>query len=160
MVVRLLSAEQLQDAIGYVTASLPNALERQREARTVRREFEQKISKHERSDEIRMALQKPEGEKTEEELQLVQEQNLDAVHARLAELESRQLFATQRPYPERSPFLLTFGQPERKSPCACERAAEPTLDQSLRMLNGKEVHDLLQQSMEKFAPQKSNDFLE
>ena len=160
MVVRLLSAEQLQDAIGYVTASLPNALERQREARTVRREFEQKISKHERSDEIRMALQKPEGEKTGEELQLVQEQNLNAVHARLAELEDRQLFATQRPYPERSPFLLTFGQPERKSPCACERAAEPTLDQSLRMLNGKEVHHLLQQSMEKFAPQKSNDFLE
>ena len=114
----------------------------------------------ERPDEIRNALRKSDEERNDDERRLIQERDLAAMHVELTELEDRQLFATQRPYPERSPFLLAFGQPERKSPCACERAAEPTLDQSLRMLNGKEVHDLLQRSMEHFADLDANVFLE
>ena len=160
MRARLLTAEQLQDAIGYVTGTLPNALEHQREATTLRKELERIITTHERPDELRNALRKSDEERTDDERRLIQERDLAARHAKLAELEDRQLFATQRPYPERSPFLLTFGQPERKSPCACERAAEPTLDQSLRMLNGKEVHDSLQRSMEHFAELDANVFLD
>lgn len=43
MPVRLLTAEQLQDGIGYVTATLPNASEMQREADDLRRQLEREI---------------------------------------------------------------------------------------------------------------------
>jgi hypothetical protein len=35
--------------------------------------------------------------------------------------------------------LKAFGQPERLSPCACERSDEPTLEQALQILNGQHV---------------------
>ncbi|MEM7230612.1 MAG: DUF1553 domain-containing protein [Planctomycetota bacterium] len=46
---------------------------------------------------------------------------------------------TQHVMPERIPFLVTFGSPERRSPCACDRPNEPTLPQILQLLNGKLV---------------------
>jgi hypothetical protein len=49
------------------------------------------------------------------------------------------LLATQRPWPEQTSFLKAFGQPERNSPCACERSDEPTLEQALQILNGQHV---------------------
>ncbi|MBT5707594.1 MAG: DUF1553 domain-containing protein, partial [Verrucomicrobia bacterium] len=49
------------------------------------------------------------------------------------------LLATQRPWPEQTSFLKAFGQPERISPCACERSGEPTLEQALQILNGQHV---------------------
>jgi hypothetical protein len=42
--VRLLTAEQLQDAIGYVTGTLPDASALQREADALRQQFDQEIS--------------------------------------------------------------------------------------------------------------------
>ena len=51
-------------------------------------------------------------------------------------LTDRTDYATLRLLPERSDFLRAFGQPKRESPCACERTDEPTVDQSLQLLNG------------------------
>ena len=59
-------------------------------------------------------------------------------------------YATQRPFPERTDFLKAFGQPERRTPCACERSGEPTLDQALQLLNGKKVHDQVGQSLKRY----------
>ncbi len=59
-------------------------------------------------------------------------------------------YATQRSFPEGSVFLKTFGQPERMSPCLCDRSNEPTLDQALQLLNGRHVFDRVQESVSRF----------
>ena len=58
-------------------------------------------------------------------------------------LDVRLQYATQRPWPEQTDFLKAFGQPKRTSPCACERTGEPTLEQALQLLNGRQVYDKL-----------------
>ncbi|MBC7852445.1 MAG: DUF1553 domain-containing protein [Pirellulaceae bacterium] len=42
-------------------------------------------------------------------------------------------------------FLTTFGRAPRDTVCACEAKTEPTLSQSLHMLNGNAVHNKIQQ---------------
>lgn len=42
-------------------------------------------------------------------------------------------------------FLTTFGRAPRDTVCACEAKTEPTLSQSLHMLNGSAVHNKIQQ---------------
>ena len=42
-------------------------------------------------------------------------------------------------------FLTTFGRAPRDTVCACESKTEPTLSQSLHMLNGTAVHNKIQQ---------------
>jgi len=64
---------------------------------------------------------------------------------------ARDQYATQRPFPGSDAFLKAFGQPERKTPCACERSSEPTLDQALQLLNGRGVHDQVNKSVAKFS---------
>ena len=61
-------------------------------------------------------------------------------------------YATQRPLPQETTFLKTFGQPERVSPCLCDRSSEPSLDQALQLLNGKHVFDQVQNSLQKYGP--------
>jgi hypothetical protein len=63
----------------------------------------------------------------------------------------RTKFATQRLLPEQTEFLKAFGQPKRETPCACERAREPTLDQALELLNGKQVFGQVQASHSRFG---------
>jgi len=48
---------------------------------------------------------------------------------------------TQQPYPHLSTFLRAFGQPERKTACACERKEEVSLEQALQLMNS----DLIRQ---------------
>ena len=57
---------------------------------------------------------------------------------RQQQLQLSQLTAyhTQRAVPEQNDFLQAFGQPKRESPCTCERLGEPTIDQTLQILNG------------------------
>ena len=59
---------------------------------------------------------------------------------RQQQLQLSQLTAyhTQRAVPEQNDFLQAFGQPKRESPCTCERLGEPTIDQTLQILNGIE----------------------
>ena len=68
-------------------------------------------------------------------------------------------YATQRPLPEETTFLTTFGQPQRISPCVCDRSSEPSLDQALQLLNGKHVFDQVQQSLQKYGPLQTPDEL-
>lgn len=70
----------------------------------------------------------------------------------LRRLADRTDYATQRAVPEQSEFLKAFGQPERESPCACERADEPTVDQALQMLNGGTVARRVAAAATRFAP--------
>ena len=63
----------------------------------------------------------------------------------------RMEFATQRPYPAGDDFLKAFGQPERSSPCVCERGKEPTLEQALQLLNGKMVYERVLRSVEVYG---------
>ena len=53
------------------------------------------------------------------------------------------VFATQKLYPEKSKFLTAFGQPERKTVCACERPESVALDQSLQLMNGEYIKEKL-----------------
>jgi len=64
---------------------------------------------------------------------------------------ARDQYATQRPFPGADAFLKAFGQPERNTPCACERSSEPTLDQALQLLNGRRVHDQVNKSVTRFS---------
>ena len=66
-------------------------------------------------------------------------------------LDVRLQYASQRPWPEQTDFLKAFGQPKRTSPCACERSSEPTLEQALQLLNGRQVYDKLTDSNKQYA---------
>jgi hypothetical protein len=103
--IRRLSAEQLQDAIGYVTGSVPPA---------------STIQSHLASAE--KALSAAPSDKGKQNA--------------VKRWKERTDYATQRLTPEQSSFLMAFGQPKRESPCVCERADEPTVDQLLQLLNG------------------------
>ncbi|MBP85515.1 MAG: hypothetical protein CMJ64_02175 [Planctomycetaceae bacterium] len=65
--------------------------------------------------------------------------------------DDRMKFATQRPLPEQTEFLKAFGQPKRETPCACERASEPTLDQAIQLLNGQQVFAQVNGSVSRFG---------
>ena len=52
--------------------------------------------------------------------------------------------ATQLPSPDwGNPFLSAFGQPQRKTSCACERVSDTNLLQALQLSNGDLVHGKL-----------------
>ena len=74
-----------------------------------------------------------------------------AAHDQIQKLERRTDYATQRPVPETSPFLVAFGQPERQSACACDRSSAPTLLQSLELLNGNLVSGMIGASSGKYS---------
>jgi len=46
-------------------------------------------------------------------------------------------------YNESSYFLMVFGRPDASSSCECERSQQPSLAQSLHLLNAKEVQEKL-----------------
>lgn len=59
--------------------------------------------------------------------------------------------ATSMPSPDvNHPFLQSFGQPERKSACACERSQEPDFTQALQMVNGDVVQQKLRSADNRF----------
>jgi hypothetical protein len=54
--------------------------------------------------------------------------------------------ATQLPdnfFNTTSYFLTVFGRPDASSSCECERSGDPSLAQSLHLLNAKDIHDKL-----------------
>lgn len=68
-------------------------------------------------------------------------------------------YLTQRPYPLKSRFTEAFGQPMRNSACACERSGDPTVDQSLELLNGPEVDSACSAGAAKYEPLKDDSAL-
>jgi hypothetical protein len=118
--IRRLTAEQMQDAIGYATGSL--------------------AAPKELADQLAKA-----------EKELAAAPDNKAKQTALKRLKDRTAYATQRLTPEQSPFLMAFGQPKRESPCACERADEPTVDQALQLLNGPLVAGRVSSSADSFV---------
>ena len=104
--IRMLTAEQLKDAIGLTTDAILPPAQYAVEEQKLRDKF--------------MA----DGGKSE------------AMKLQLTRMEERMQYATQRPYPEESAFNTTFGQPQRETACTCERQNSPTLLEALELLNG------------------------
>jgi hypothetical protein len=127
--IRRLTAEQLQDAIGYTTGSL--ALAADLEAQLASAEKASTTAPNDKSKQ-----------------------------AAVRRLKDRTAYATQRLTPEQSAFLRAFGQPKRESPCACERVDEPTVDQSLQLLNGPLVASRVNASAAAFEKLTDNELIE
>jgi hypothetical protein len=85
------------------------------------------------------------------------EQLLDAINRTLA---LEQTFgslpagtlATQLPAPDvvKVDFLRVFGQPERSTVCACERADDSNLGMAIELFNGPLIHEKLRDSNNRF----------
>jgi hypothetical protein len=60
--------------------------------------------------------------------------------------------ATQLPAPDmvKVDFLKVFGQPERSTVCACERAADSNLGMAMELFNGTTVHEKLRDTGNRF----------
>jgi hypothetical protein len=127
--IRRLSAEQLQDAIGFTTGSL-----------AVPEELPAQLNKAQKA--------------------LLENPNDKAKQSAVRRLKERSAYATQRLTPEQSAFLKAFGQPKRESPCACERVDEPTVDQSLQLLNGPLVAGRVQAAADWYGKHPDKELVE
>ena len=61
-------------------------------------------------------------------------------------------YMTQQPYPHLTTFLRAFGQPERVTACVCERRSEASLDQTLQLMNSELVRKLVKRAQVRLAP--------
>ena len=85
------------------------------------------------------------------------EQLLDAINRTLA-LEQKfgslpaGTLATQLPAPDlvKVDFLKVFGQPERSTVCACERADDSNLGMAIELFNGPMIHEKLRDANNRF----------
>ncbi|MCR9295184.1 MAG: DUF1549 domain-containing protein [bacterium] len=85
------------------------------------------------------------------------EQLLDAINCSLA-LEQKfgglpsGTLATQIPAPDvvKVDFLKVFGQPERNTVCACERADDSNLGMAIELFNGQMIHEKLRDANNRF----------
>ncbi len=85
------------------------------------------------------------------------EQLLDAINRTLA-LEQKfgnlpaGTLATQLPAPDvvKVDFLKVFGQPERSTVCACERADDSNLGMAIELFNGPMIHEKLRDASNRF----------
>lgn len=91
------------------------------------------------------------------------EQLLDAINRTLA-LEQKfgslpaGTLATQLPAPDvvKVDFLKVFGQPERSTVCACERADDSTLGMAIELFNGPMIHEKLRDADNRFRKSLAN----
>ena len=133
--IRLLTAEQMKDAIGYATKTLapPSAEES-------------------RLDKLKQELSAANPAANTKEVKNLAGQ--------ISRIESRMDYATQRPYPEESSFTVTFGQPKRDTACACERQNSPTLLQALELLNGGTASRMAESGVTHYAGLDNDKFIE
>lgn len=128
---RLLSAEQVQDAILRVCEGperLPQLQAELAEAEAKLREVRANTADSNESPAIDAA-----------------EKDRDAKQARVDGY-----YMTQQPYPLRTPFLAAFGQPPRETACACERRTDTNLDQALQLMNSDLIRGQVQQAAGRF----------
>jgi hypothetical protein len=69
-------------------------------------------------------------------------------------------YMTQQPYPHLTTFLKAFGQPERKTACACERREEASLDQALQLMNSALIRDKVARAGKRFGALPDNELAE
>jgi hypothetical protein len=175
--IRLLTAEQLKDAIGQTTRTLEPtsalepkiaALRKQVEARAAqlatnfpvwlekktKENTEEAKKRHEGSpSRLAQLLAVPAEQRTEHQksalvdLFLIEDGDYRKLKQQMDTLTNRMEYATQRPYPEESRFTTTFGQPTRLTACTCERQHSPTLLQALELLNGGTAYQMAQSAV-------------
>ena len=119
--IRMLTAEQLKDAIGLTTHALLPPAQFAVEEQHLKAKYEADGSRSE------------------------------AMKQEIARMEGRMQYATQRPYPERSAFNTTFGQPQRETACTCERQNSPTLLEALELLNGDTAYHMAEVGAQNYA---------
>lgn len=113
---RLLTAEQMQDAIRLVCEG-PNHLdELKAELTTAEDNHRKELEKQSNNDDAPSVV--------------AASKRIDEAKARIDGY-----YMTQQPYPHLTPFLTAFGQPPRETACACERREEANLDQALQLMN-------------------------
>lgn len=122
--VRLLSAEQLQDAI----TQLCDGADRYKQLKNDLSAASAELDREDLDDAAREELRKEHD---------AAQQQLDS-H-----------YMTQQPYPHLTTFLKAFGQPERKTACACERREEANLDQALQLMNSSLIRDKVTRARER-----------
>ncbi len=111
------------------------------------------------------ALMVPVSSRTSEQAQELREfyqadGESNAIRQRVASLEARMDYATQRPYPELSSFTATFGQPQRDTACTCERRGAPTLLQALELLNGQTAYQRAQEGVGYYSKRDNSALIE
>ena len=119
--VRMLSAEQMQDAIQRLCHGVEAYEQLVAEFKTARASYQSVLSasQNSNSQEVVAARSKQ-----------------DAARAKI-----ESYCFTQQPYPAQTTFLQAFGQPKRETACACERREEASLDQALQLMNSSLVRD-------------------
>ena len=145
--IRLLSAEQLQDAITRLC-----------DEPQVR---DERIAAMESLADRRAALL-DESTLTDENARQQREQQRQAIDRELAELRrgGEANLMTQRPFPELTPFLVAFGQPARTTACACERPDDVSLDQALQFMNGPLVRDKVTRGARRYVDLDDSQLIE
>jgi hypothetical protein len=69
-------------------------------------------------------------------------------------------FMTQQPYPHLTPFLRAFGQPERETACACERREEVSLDQALQFMNSPLIRSRVSHAARRLSELKNEQLIQ
>ncbi len=126
--IRLLSAEQIQDAITRLCDHRYEETSAEIVALALQLEKLKNAADPAPTTEAQT-------EDAAEKLGAVQKE-LSAARQRLQDY-----FMTQQHYPHLTPFLKAFGQPERKTACACERRDEVSLDQALQLMNSPLIRE-------------------
>jgi hypothetical protein len=140
--LRLLTAEQMKDALGAVTGTLPPI----DGARAALAEAEDTLIRLRSAAAARLA------EVQQRKADPNQDAGLRELRRDIAAAESRLVFATQRPYPAAGAFTAAFGQPARETACTCERQTAPTLLQALELLNGGTAHAAARAAPARYGP--------
>ncbi len=128
--VRMLTAEQLKDAIGLTTHELLPPAQLAEQEKQMRAKITAEVS-----DPVQARQQ-------------------------MTRMEARMGYATQRPYPETSAFTTTFGQPSRETACTCERQNSPTLLEALELLNGGTAYRMAQTGARYYAALEDSKLIE
>ncbi len=123
---RMLSAEQMQDAITRVCAGTEGLEKIKAELAATEANLE--------------SLRLIDGEREESPAIAAAVKQRDGSQARLDGY-----FMTQQPFPLQTSFLAAFGQPPRETACACERRSDTNLDQALQLMNSGLIRSQIQQ---------------
>lgn len=137
--VRMLSAEQMEDAIRRLCDGSRGYVELENQLATAEEEL--------------LAIQKRDIDAADEKQIKVATKQRDAAKSKLDGY-----YMTQQPYPRLTPFLKAFGQPERKTACACERRTEASLDQALQLMNSSLIRGQVARAARRLQSQKGAEF--
>jgi hypothetical protein len=159
--IRLLSAEQIQDAI----TRLCDGPDRPTQLAFDRANLADRIKALTGTSSAAGANDKA----IEELLDNKAKRKPKDIDTKIAELEKRiqaiqkqldDYFMTQQPYPHLTTFLKAFGQPERTTACVCERREEVSLDQALQFMNSSLIRSRVSEGTRRLSVLKDEKLIE